>query len=119
MTAPAWQRPLAVSNLPNLPNLAALVREATVEDLPALCGRLREAELMAEMRLREAERPGGPPANMLEPERWISAEVAAGIASVPVKRLYEWASGKKWAARPTKRCLRIEEAAFRRWLGRR
>jgi hypothetical protein len=35
------------------PDLAALVRDARLEDLPALAGKLREAELLAEMKRRE------------------------------------------------------------------
>ncbi len=38
----------------NLPDLAALVREADVAGLPALAGRLREAEVLLEQRLRKA-----------------------------------------------------------------
>lgn len=36
----------------NIPDLTAFVRDADVEDLPALAGRLREAELLLEQRLR-------------------------------------------------------------------
>jgi hypothetical protein len=46
----------------------------------------------------------------------ITPEQAAAIAQVPVKRLYEWARKAKWASRPNKRTLRIDEAGFRRWL---
>ena len=35
------------------------IRAAPPEDLPALAGRLREAELLAEMRLRSAAKPAG------------------------------------------------------------
>jgi hypothetical protein len=51
-----------------------------------------------------------------EAETWITPEQAATIASVPVKRVYDWARGKRWTSRPTRRCLRIDEAGFRRWL---
>ena len=42
-----------------LPDLAALVCEAAPEDLPAIAGRLREAELLAEMRLRSLSPANG------------------------------------------------------------
>lgn len=35
------------------------IRAAPPEELPALAGRLREAELLAEMRLRSAAKPAG------------------------------------------------------------
>lgn len=38
-----------------LPDLAAIVRDAAPEELPALCGRLREAEMLAEQRIRESK----------------------------------------------------------------
>lgn len=46
----------------------------------------------------------------------ITPEAAAAIADVPVSRIYAWAKGQRWATRPTRRCLRIEDAGFRRWL---
>ncbi len=54
-----------------------------------------------------------------EPERLLTPEQAAEVASIPVKRLYEWARGKRWANRPTRRTLRIEERGFRAWLSSR
>ena len=97
--------------------LTALVEEASREDLPALAGRLREAELLVELRLREggAQRPVETPSS----STWITPDAAARVAGVSKKRIYEWAKGKRWASRPTRRCLRIEEAAFRGWLERR
>ena len=50
------------------------------------------------------------------PSRSITPAEAGRIAGVPDKRIYDWARGKRWAHRPTRRCLRIDEAGFRRWL---
>jgi hypothetical protein len=100
-----------------IPDLSALVRDAPSEELPALAGQLRAAEVQLELRLRAGPATSG--RTPAQSEKWIAPEEAAAVASVPLKRIYEWARGKKWAARPTRRCLRIEEAGFRRWLGTR
>ena len=97
-----------------LPDLNRLVAEARAEDLPALAGRLHEAQLAAEMRVRQVERVVAPLAATAE--RWLTPAEAAAIAAVQVKRIYDWAQAKKWASRPSRRCLRINEAAFRAWL---
>jgi hypothetical protein len=97
--------------------LARAPAEVALEDLPALLGRLVEAEERARLRLRNE---GAPPAGNEKPgeegERWLTPEQAAGIAGIPVKRLYEWARGKRWASRPSRKCLRIAESRFRTWL---
>ena len=53
---------------------------------------------------------------------WIAPERAAELAALPMeteadrkrslKRIYTWAEGRRWASRPTKRCLRIEQTGF-------
>lgn len=60
------------------------------------------------------------------PDRLITPDEAAALAGLPMgteaerersrKRIYSWARGKRWASRPSTRCLRIFEGAFRRWL---
>jgi hypothetical protein len=61
-----------------------------------------------------------PAASAAEPApSWITPEDAATIASVPVRRIYKWADGQRWASRPSRKCLRIDEAGFRRWLATR
>ena len=97
-----------------LPDLAAIAREARPEELPALLGKVVEAE--AVVRLRLATFGPTPTGNHTEPERWITAQEAAKIAGVKSKRIYEWARGRPWASRPTKRCLRVYETRFRAWL---
>lgn len=94
---------------------AALIA-AQPDELPAMVGRLVEAEERARLRLRAFVAPA-PPAPSAS--AWIAAEAAADIAAVNVKRIYEWARKAPWASRPTKRCLRINETAFRAWLARR
>jgi hypothetical protein len=72
-----------------IPGLAAIVRAARLEELPALAARCREAELLAEMRLRsfvptiESGREPVP-----ELQTGISPEAAAVIAGVPKEHIY-------------------------------
>lgn len=95
-----------------LPDLAAIVRAAQSEDLPGLVGRFAEAQAVALARLAT---PMTVPKDT-EPERLLTPDQAAEIATVPVERIYSWARGAKWAQRPSRRCLRVAEGAFRRWL---
>jgi hypothetical protein len=90
----------------------ALVAQAEPSDLPALAGRLREAEVLLALRLAVPHAAPQPET----PERWITPDAAAGIAGISVAVIYSWAKGQRWASRPSRRCLRIEETAFRRWL---
>lgn len=46
----------------------------------------------------------------------LKPEDAATIAHVNVGQIYAWSKGQRWASRPSKRCIRISEAGFRRWL---
>lgn len=50
---------------------------------------------------------------------WLTPDEAGKIANVEPPRIYAWARGKKWASRPSKRCLRIAEEPFRQWLATR
>jgi hypothetical protein len=94
------------------------VAEAPPADLPALVGALAQAQAVALARLTMPAAPSTPPMSS-DPSRWITAEEAAAIAAVSRKCVYEWAQGKRWASRPTRRCLRINEAGFRSWLASR
>ena len=94
------------------PALEAAVRDAEPPELFALAGELQGRAFSA----AACREPEPPPS---EPARLIDAEAAAAIAGVPVKRVYDWARNQRWAHRPTRRCLRIDEAAFRAWLARR
>jgi hypothetical protein len=96
--------------------LDAALTAAEPEELPALVGRLVEAEERARLRLRAFLAPNPPPPTA---SAWIPPGAAAEIAAVSVKRIYEWARKASWASRPTKRCLRVNEAAFRTWISRR
>ena len=103
----------------NAPDLRQLVAATAPEDLPELGGRLREAELLVEVRLRTAPMSGNGHGPEREAEVWITPQQAAKIASIEVRTLYDWAANKPWASRKTKRCLRIDERGFRRWLSAR
>jgi hypothetical protein len=98
----------------------AIVASTALVDLPALRGRLLEAETAILLRLRlgaPVHDPGGTTRpGTTEATRWLTPAEAARIADIPVKRLYEWAKGKRWTSRPTRRCLRIDAAGFQQWL---
>ena len=94
-----------------------LVDATALEDLPALAGKFLEGGLLVELRLRSTASNGnGQGIAEAEPKTWITPEQAAVIAAVPKERIYSWAKGQRWASRPSRRCLRIEETGFRRWL---
>jgi len=96
-----------------LAGLDALIRDAKVEERPALVVALaaRLATLGAKLIPERAM-----PAVSVEPDTWITPDRAAEIAAVPKRRVYEWARGKRWASRPSRRTLRISELGFRAWL---
>lgn len=96
------------------PNFRQFVDAAAVEDLPSLVGKLAEAQAVAMARLSSANTTHTPGA-----ERWIKPQAAAEIAGIEVRTLYDWSLDQPWASRKTKRTLRIEEFAFRRWLAAR
>ena len=100
------------------PDLRQLVAATPPEDLPELGGRLREAELLVEVRLRTAPISGNGHGAEKE-EVWLTPEEAGRIAGVDKERIYSWARGQRWATRPSRRCLRVSETDFRRWLGSR
>ncbi len=92
--------------------LEHVLRQAEPQELVSLGSEIQGRGLVALVALKDAP----PPAS---PSRLITPEDAARIASVPAKRVYDWARGKRWAHRPTKRCLRIDEKGFRSWLAAR
>jgi hypothetical protein len=101
--------------------LSELVAATPEADLPRLVGALVEAEEQARHRLRSAPLQGAGN-GQADAERLIKPEAAATIACVDTRTIYDWAAGKAgklWARRPSRRCLRIEEATFRRWLAAR
>jgi hypothetical protein len=87
--------------------------EAPAAELPSFLGGLEAARAAAWARLATPT-PRAEPEQ--QPAEWITPERAAEIAGVPVRRIYDWARGQRWASRPSKRCLRISERGFRRWL---
>jgi excisionase family DNA binding protein len=75
-----------------LPDLNALVRDVPAEELPALVGRLREAELLAEVRLRSV--PTQATTTTMADEN-LSADEAARRLGVSKEWVYKNAKGKK------------------------
>jgi hypothetical protein len=106
--------------------LPQAARDAPPEELPALLGKLTEAEAVVRQRLMS---PASSPQALERPadaEQWITPDEAARIACVWTKdgapnvgRIYAWAAGQRWASRPSRRCLRINAAGFKRWLASR
>jgi hypothetical protein len=100
-------------------DLFRAIAEAEPSTLPALAVALggRLAQLGAGMAECSSGRTTAsqPP----EAEDWITPEQAAAMAQVTKRRIYEWARGKRWAHRPSRRCLRISRAGFRTWLASR
>ena len=90
-----------------------VIRVASAEELPAILGQLEEVKAAAWARLVN---PRAPKAEPKDEEGFPKPQEAAAIAQVPPKRIYDWARGQRWARRPTRRCLRISEQGFRKWL---
>jgi len=103
---------------PCLDSILSAVRDCDRAHLPMLIGALEQAKVEAWGRLSTPV-PSPVQDAKPQPERLLTPEEAASIAQVPVRRLYGWARGQAWARRPTRRCLRIGEASFRRWLAMR
>ena len=81
--------------------------------LPVILGPLEEAKAEAWARLLV------PPLQKAEAkceERLLTPQEAAAIAQISTKRIYSWARGQRWARRLSRKCLRISEQGFRRWL---
>lgn len=121
-TAPP--EPTMVMDLPaTFSTLNNAIGAAAAHELPTLIGHLVAAEERARMRLREHLTPTHPTPVLSAPgsaaERLLTPEDAAQLASVPVARIYRWAKGARWATRPSRRCLRVQEHGFRRWLASR
>jgi hypothetical protein len=94
--------------------LAARVDAAAVAELPALIGELEAARARAWARLTAPA-----PREQAPSEKWITPAEAAELARASRRQVYEWAVGKRWAHRPTRRKLLIDETGFRAWLGSR
>jgi len=105
----------------DLARLAVELRDTPPEALPEIIGGLEalRAQAWARMMTPSVTDAANGQRPRVEPEQWITPSQAAVIANVPVDRIYTWAQGQRWAARPTRRCLRISETGFRRWLASR
>jgi hypothetical protein len=95
-------------------DLARLVDEARVEELPGVAAALEFARVKLQLRLAAPV-----PSRVPVVGRWLTPVEAAGIARASKRQVYEWAVGKRWAHRPSRRKLLIDEAGFRAWLASR
>ena len=91
-----------------------LAREIPAEELPSFLGGLEAAKAAAWARLAAPTvAPVGGAGN------WLTPGEAADIARASKRQVYEWAAGKRWARRPSRKKLLIDEAGFRGWLASR
>jgi hypothetical protein len=105
--------------------LAALDRavdDAKPEDFPAILGHLERVKAHLWSRMVVPSQPVPVPEekpDLISPERAASI---AGLIDGPqssgraLKRIYQWARGQRWAHRPNRKTLLIDEQKFRRWL---
>jgi hypothetical protein len=100
---------VSVVDFPKLRSLIESGSSGTVDARADLHRALAELDWNAQRPMARIPAPA-------EPEQWITASEAAGIPGVKVEQIYTWAKGQRWASRPSRRCLRINEAGFRRWL---
>jgi hypothetical protein len=98
-----------------LAQIEAEAAQAPRERLAVLVGALERIRAIAWARLTSS---AAEPSDTDRP-RWISPGEAATIAGVTTRVIYEWSRGKKWASRPSRRCLRLDESGFRSWLAAR
>jgi hypothetical protein len=95
--------------------LSQLVAEAPPTELPSVLGALETARAAAWARLTL---PAAPPPRA-PAGRWLTPQEAAEISRASRRQVYEWAMGKAWARRPSRRKLLIDESGFRAWLASR
>lgn len=95
-------------------DIRVLVDVTPKAELPLLIGELEAAKAAAWTRLNAPADTPQPDA--ASADRLLTPDEAASIAGVKVTRIYAWARGQRWACRPSRKCLRVSESAFRRWL---
>lgn len=96
-------------------DLSKLVEDASVAELPEVAAALELARVKLALRLAAPAPPPKPAAT----GKLLTAEEAATIARASKRQVYEWAIGKRWAHRPSRRKLLIDEAGFLAWLSSR
>lgn len=107
------------SALTPLPDLAALVREAAVEELAALAGKLREAELLAEMRLRAMPPSNGHDRTEALEDRVLSMDAVAGRLGVSIYTARTMGRRGELPVTTFGRRVGVRESSLRRFVERR
>jgi hypothetical protein len=97
-------------------DLDARVDAAPEAELPAIIGELEAARARAWARLTAPSSVVTAPAVA---GKWLTPLEAAEFARASKRQVYEWAVGKRWAHRPSRRKLLIDEQGFRAWLASR
>jgi hypothetical protein len=93
-----------------LADVGRLAREAAREELPALLGRLTEAEAVIRLRLAEAVVP------TTTTSRTIDADEAAKIAGQSKRWLLGHTRDKKFRTDHSRKVVKFDEAGLRGWL---
>ena len=102
-----------------LTDLRALVDQASLEELPALAGKLREAELLAEMKLRSVT-PDASGKRHDETDRLLTMPEAAERLGITVHHAREMGRrGELPVILVGDRRVRIRAAALEEWIRRR
>jgi len=102
----------------SLPDLAVAIREARLEDLPAIVGQLREAELLAELRLRNAT-PNTNGNGDASEDRWLGMPEVAGRLGITEHQAREMGRrGELPVTRIGERHVRVSANALADWMRR-
>ena len=96
-------------------DLAKLVEDASPAELAEVAAALERARVRLALRLATPAPAQQPPAV----GKWLTPAEAATIARASKRQLYEWAIGKRWAHRPSRRKLLIDKEGFLAWLSSR
>jgi hypothetical protein len=98
----------------DLPDLGRIAHEARRDELPALLGRIAEAEAIVRLRLAE-----GPAATATTKSRTLDAAEAAEIAATTARWLLQKTRGMKFRCDHSRKQPRFDEAGLRAWLATR
>ncbi len=102
-----------------LPDLAALVRWTSVEELPEVIGQLEAAKAAAWARLTAPASNGSGNGHSAEPapERFLTPDEALGIIGGDLSRkwLLRHTKGRSFRRDHGRKVVRFEESGLRRW----
>jgi hypothetical protein len=98
----------------------ARVAEIPAADVPAILGTLAELQATLTLRLMSgAHGNGAEPEAPAEPEAFLTVQEAADLYRVPPHFFYRRAKSIPGARRLSRKCLRLEAGALRRYMAKR